>query len=135
MSSSLRKHQQAEDYYNEALDGLKRQLGKTHPACLNCQLDLAETLSLHQKFVESIELYQTALESLRGQLGEQHPKTRATMAAYLSVLSEHRQIKKAARVWSEQAMLNGVVNQLPLLFMIAFDFAKALGEKYQIHLI
>ena len=36
VSSSLRKHQQAEDYYNEALDGLKRQLGKTHPACLKC---------------------------------------------------------------------------------------------------
>ena len=127
VSSSLRKHQQAEDYYNEALDGLKRQLGKAHPACLKCQLNLAETLSLHQKYLESISLYKATLESLQGQLGEEHPKTKATTSAYLSVLSEHRQIKTAGRVWWKQAMLNGAMNQLPLLFMITFDFAKAFG--------
>lgn len=99
------------------------------------QLNLAETLSLHHKYLESIALYQAALESLRGQLGEEHPKTKATTSAYLSVLSEHRQIKTAGRVWWKQAMLNGVMNQMPLLFMFAFDFAKALGAVFFLILV
>jgi serine/threonine protein kinase len=71
----LRKYDEAEKFFAEALEGWRKQLGDNHPGTLRCKNDLAVLYKEQARYEDAEPLLLEAINGRRLKLGDTHPHT------------------------------------------------------------
>ncbi|KAA8903433.1 hypothetical protein FN846DRAFT_813895 [Sphaerosporella brunnea] len=125
-------------WYQRALDGYEKTLGKDHPSTLDTVHNMACVFASKGEYGKVLEWYQRALDGREKTLGNDHPSTLATVHNMASVFNDQGEYGKALQ-WYQRA-LDGqektlgkdqfytlaTVHNIALLFEKQHDHDKAL---------
>jgi hypothetical protein len=81
----LRKYDEAEKLFAEALEGWRKQLGDNHPGTLRCKNDLAVLYKEQARYEDSEPLLLEAINGRRLKLGDTHPHTMESILALIDL--------------------------------------------------
>jgi tetratricopeptide (TPR) repeat protein len=130
------------EWYQRALDGYEKTLGKDHPSTLDTVHNMASVFDNQGEYEKALEWYQRALDGREKTLGKDHPSTLNTVHAMASVFDNQGEYEKALE-WYQRA-LDGwektlgkdhlstldTVNNMAIVFDKRGEYEKAL-EWYQ----
>ncbi|KAF8538700.1 hypothetical protein BDD12DRAFT_884441 [Trichophaea hybrida] len=130
------------EWYQRALDGKEKTLGKDHPSTLSTVHNMALVFGSQGEYGKALEWYQRALDGKEKTLGKDHPSTLTTVNNMASVFDRQGDYGKALE-WYQRA-LDGkektlgkdhpstldTVNNMASVFRSQGDYGKAL-EWYQ----
>jgi tetratricopeptide (TPR) repeat protein len=130
------------EWYQRALDGKEKTLGKNHPSTLNTVHNMASVFLKQGEYEKALEWYQRALDGKEKTLGKDHPFTLDTVNNMANVFQNQGEYEKALE-WYQRALdgcektlgkdhpstLN-IVNNMANVFNNQGEYEKAL-EWYQ----
>ena len=73
---SMEDYEGALDYYQQALRGKGKVLGKTHPSTLSTIMNIAAVYKKSENFTKAEEMYRLALDGREKSLGKEHEETK-----------------------------------------------------------
>ena len=98
----LKDYEKALEYYERALKGKEKTLGKTHPQTLMTVMNIAIVYHVGTKDYEKAEeIYRRALEGYEAQLGKDHEDTKNCAKNLASCLAHAGEKEKLRKVLNE----------------------------------
>ncbi|KAK6356063.1 hypothetical protein TWF718_000437 [Orbilia javanica] len=101
--SNQGKYDEAMQWYERALSGKEKILGKHHPSTLDTFNDIARVFVNQGKYDEAMQWYERALAGREKTLGKDHPSTLDTVGGIAGVFSNQGKYDEAMQ-WYERAL-------------------------------
>src|SRR2546421_111142 len=97
------RYKEALEWYERALAGSEKALGKDHPSTLDTVHNIAVVFDHQGRYKEALEWYERALAGKEKALGKDHPSTLDTVDNIAAVFDEQGRDKEALE-WYERAL-------------------------------
>ncbi|KAF3159962.1 hypothetical protein TWF751_000514 [Orbilia oligospora] len=101
--SNQGKYDEAMQWYERALAGREKALGKDHPSTLSTINNIAGVFSKQGKYGEAMQWYERALAGFEKAWGKDHPSTLSTVHNIASVFGDQGKYDEAMQ-WYERAL-------------------------------
>jgi tetratricopeptide (TPR) repeat protein len=102
-STNQGEYGKALEWYQRALDGREKTLGKDHPSTLDTVHNMGVVFDNEGEYGKALEWYQRALDGCEKTLGKDHPSTLQTVNNMASVFDNQGEYGKALE-WYQRAL-------------------------------
>jgi tetratricopeptide (TPR) repeat protein len=92
--ASVFEYGKALEWYQRALDGFEKTLGKDHPSTLSTVHNMGSVFDHQGEYGKALEWYQRALDGRLKIYGEDHPSTRRTARNLASVHEREQNVSQ-----------------------------------------
>ncbi|GMH54520.1 hypothetical protein TrST_g12175, partial [Triparma strigata] len=97
----LEEYDMALEYYERALKGSEKAMGKNHPYTLMTMMNIAVVYEADGKFKEAVEIYQRTLEGHVSLLGKEHEDTKDCVEKYMDCLEDCDNLNNNEKIIAE----------------------------------